>query len=370
MEKVWATISRKFGLDKAANQSKDHFFSEVCIAILGWRGDRHWCTISDVLLILLFFSHIVLKQSISQQLHQLQYRKYSLVLERSFPKQLPPRYREYSGLLAPLTNPADCIRLVLEKTRYHPKSLEIDIYDFYRRFLSSENSPWLVGGEYHQLLVEYLSEVCYLTLRGRFFNSADGSEEKTIIFIMQVLSSKRQLHLKKLTIRDLNIAAMANSPHIHVNEVEWLSMCISMSDQVLPDNLLQNMHLKNLSVFFEKPSLILGFLHSLHKLAQLEMLEVIYPIYFSSAVVRPLFEAVVSLSQLENFTLGIKLLMWHSDDYCPHAEVLYKVWKEKAGGKRFKGLVFTCDPRVVTRPSENLSFLLNITRHFEIMDIE
>ena len=133
----------------------------------------------------------------------------------AFCVRLPsPHYYKHS--VPSLSNPADCIRMVLENTRYHPKSLEIVVCFFYERFLSDKSSPWHKGGEYHQLLVEYLSEVCHLTLdtvckeswkvKKKFPAVWRRTREKVcsckdiVPFIMRVLSSKGQLHLKELTI--------------------------------------------------------------------------------------------------------------------------------------------------------------------------
>ena len=119
--------------------------------------------------------------------------------------QLPPRCQKEYSSWSGLSNPAECIRLVLEKTRYHPKSLAInDAYDFYERFLSSQNSPWLEGGENHHLLVEYLSEVCYLTIGLKDsslpYHSIGENVNKVVPYIMQVLSDKGQLRLKAFSI--------------------------------------------------------------------------------------------------------------------------------------------------------------------------
>ena len=106
--------------------------------------------------------------------------------------------------------------MVLAKTRYHPKSFEIeDDQDFYERFISF-NSPWLEGREYHQLLVEYLSEVCYLTigLRNPSPHSLGLNVDTVVPFILQVLSNKGHLRLKEFSIMNQSNEVFTISPYL------------------------------------------------------------------------------------------------------------------------------------------------------------
>ena len=144
MEEVWESIAKRCWISRTKSRpSKDYFYSEVCKIIFNTENHK-----DDMIR--------VLKLLFSNESGYDRYRRHKN------PPQLPPRYGQYSDLS--LSDPADCITLVLEKTQYHPQALEIDASEFYKRFLSDNSSPWLEGGEYHQLLVEYLSEVCYLTI--------------------------------------------------------------------------------------------------------------------------------------------------------------------------------------------------------------
>ena len=179
-----------------ARASKDYFGSEVCKIIFNNIADHK------------YIYHDVYKLLFSMTNDWCPgYR---------FPLQFPPRHHSYKHSVPFLSNPADCIRLVLEQTRYHPKSLEIGVCHFHERFLSDKSSPWHEGGDCHQLLVEYLSEVCYLTIdtlcrkdekfpavwKGARESSEKvcGCKEDIVPFIMRVLSSKGQPYLKEVTI--------------------------------------------------------------------------------------------------------------------------------------------------------------------------
>ena len=242
MEDVWATISEKCWLGKPPTQSKDIFFSEVCQVILTNNSDydlkRFFSGLGDLALKRLF-----------------SFQQYLGVDDCSFPDshrpefQLPLRYKEYSDLS--LSKPSKCIRVILEKTQYHPKHLLIDnAYKFYIRFISPKltkrsrkikRSRWLKGGKFHSLLVDYLSHVCHLTIKLkrldlRYLCRADRYHRVTP-FIMQVLSSKSQYQIKEVSIISedvsfcfLHIAMIAVSRYLKEskgnqhNELESLSI--------------------------------------------------------------------------------------------------------------------------------------------------
>ena len=563
MEKVWDFIAGRLRISRTkARASKDYFCSEACKIILNEKGEKSTKHIFNLL-----FSMPMVNDWCPGHRFLLQF----------------PSRHYYKHSVPSLSNPADCIRMVLEKTRYHPKSLEIVVCHFYECFLSDKSSPWHEGGEYHQLLVEYLSEVCHLTLdtlcrKDKKFPVWKGVRESSenvclckediVPFIMRVLSSKGQLHLKELTVYrarecfesivyaispylkrseassdhnnleslsihfgqpqysrhisryssaavlelaeiiesqtslfrlqlDCNspftgvdfrkvslglkasrlctaLAGLVRQPQFcemnlgmsipsggfqeiihsfittprsedcslslqgHVDDnsslvrdiscisppqdnilhktltlmfgrplpdsvLQWLHECVVLRLKELCINLpstvpsllkhpqmevnqltlkchqyngystplsdefghiLQNVHLKHLVIelcTIDIPSLV----HALHKQAQFGSLETLKfndgCRYRDGAVVTPLFDAIVSLPQLENFTLDVGF-------HCPDCHmILYNQWKEKAGGKRFKRLVYRSTGSQL--PPEDLSLLQNIAHDFECMPI-
>ena len=234
-------------------------------------------------------------------------------------------------------------------------------------------------GIIHSFMVAPRSEDCSLSLGGFVVKDDQSARDlsclnppmenamhKTLILRRSVhlphtsqwLHRNVVLRLKKL---HLELAFHRRSPSLtHLlchprMEVERLSLsfgqCV-LSDQNF-EHLLQNIHLKHLSIGVDEFGQIniTSLVNGLHKQAQVGSLESLRlrdeSGDYDEDDITQLFDAIVSLPQLESFTLDINF----NDE---HADILYKLWKNKAGGKRFKGLCCAVS-------SPDRSILQNIT---------
>ena len=122
------------------------------------------------------------------------------------------------------------------------------------------------------------------------------------------------------------------------------------------DQILQSNRLKHLVVDVPGNDRVIP--HGLRKQVRLESLEVLQVKgWCIDDQICQLFEAIVSLPQLENVTLDISLNRLNDR----HMKTLYRLWKERAGGKRFKGLVFSFTPSQLSS-SQNITLFQSITR--------
>ena len=184
--------------------------------------------------------------------------------------------------------------------------------------------------------------------------------------VLQWLQECVVLCLKELCVNlPSAVASLLKHPRMEVNQLA-LKCHQYTDDRYSPplsdefDHILQNVHLKHLAIklcTIDVPSLIRG----LHKQAQVGSLETLTfndgYMYRDDAAVTPLFDAIVSLPQLENFTLDVG---FHCYD---HHMMLYNQWKEKAGGKRFKRLVYR-SAGLHSVPPQERSLLQNIAQDF------